>query len=228
MDVSIEVPVGFIPCFPTGIVFFLYPCYDTTMNAYLLYTAPLKGREEEYLPLLPLERQRKVLACAQEEDRLLSLGAGLLLYRVLGVQVDSQLEVNPYGAPRLSAGSPFFSLSHSGEYALLAVSDAPVGADIQLRKPLRTNLLSRIATQEEMASNMDFFTLFTRKEAMMKASALGFSLFPKSFSVLEPFVYEGQAYHFFTLDRGEYVLSFATQEKQPPTVQEPSLQDMGI
>lgn len=228
MDVSIEVPAGFSLFFLAGIVFFRRSCYDTDMNGYLLHTAPLKGREEEYLPLLPPERQRKVLACAQEEDRLLSLGAGLLLYRVLGVQVDSQLEVNPYGAPRLSAGKPFFSLSHSGEYALLAVSDAPVGADIQLRKPVKPNLLSRIATQEEMASNMDFFTLFTRKEAMMKASGLGFSLSPKSFSVLEPLVYEGEVYHFFTLHRGEYVLSFATQEKQPPTVQELFLQDMGL
>lgn len=228
MDVSIEVPVGFSLFFLAGIVFFLYPCYDITMNAYLLHTAPLKGREEECLPLLPHERQRKVLACTQEEDRLQSLGAGLLLYRVLGVKEDGQLEVNPYGAPRLSAGSPFFSLSHSGEYALLAVSDAPVGADIQLRKPFRPTLLSKVATKEEMVSNMDFFTLFTRKEAMMKASGLGFSLPPKSFSVLEPLVYEGKVYHFFTLCRGEYVLSFAAQEKQPPAVQELLLRDMGI
>lgn len=198
------------------------------MNAYLLHTVSLKGREEELLHLLPLCRQQKVLACAQEENRLQQLGAGLLLYHVLGVQQDCQLEVTPYGAPRLSAGKPCFSLSHSGEYVLLAVSDAPVGADIQIRQPLRHTLLTKIATDKEMASDMDFFTLFTRKEAMMKASGLGFSLPPKSFSVLEPLVYEGQVYHFYTLYRGEYVLSFATQEKQPPVVQELFFSNMEI
>lgn len=198
------------------------------MNAYLLHTVPLKGREEELLHLLPPGRQQKVLPCAQEEKRLQQLGAGLLLYHVLGVRRDCQLEANPYGAPRLVAGKPFFSLSHSGEYVLLAVSDAPVGADIEKIHPVRPRLFSHMATEEELESDMDFFTLFTRKEAMMKASGLGFSLPPKSFSVLEPLVYEGQLYHFYTLYRGEYVLSFATQEKQPPTVQELSLKDMEL
>lgn len=161
-----------------------------------------------------------------EEDRLLSLGAGLLLYHVLGVKADEDLIFNAYGAPRLREGSPCFSLSHSGEYALLAVSPLPVGADIEKIRPVRKGLFARMAAEGEAEENMDFFTLFTRKEAMMKAGGRGFSLSPKGFSVAEPLFYEGAWYSFHTFYREGYILSFAAQEKQPPAMKELFLKDI--
>ena len=76
--------------------------------------------------------------------------------------------------------------------------------------------LPRPMRPEELAAGMEFFTLFTRKEAMMKASGLGFALPPRSFSVLEPCLYAGRLYHFSTLLRPGYVLSFAAGEPAPP------------
>lgn len=224
-DVSIEMPAGFL-VFPAGVVFLHHFCYDIFMNAYLLHVPPLAAHENEILPLLTPARREKALACPLEEDRLLSLGTGLLLYHVLGVKADEDLLFNEYGAPRLREGSPCFSLSHSGEYALLAVSSLPVGADIEKIHPVRKGLFARMAAKGEQEEHMDFFTLFTRKEAMMKASGRGFSLSPKGFSVAEPLFYEGARYYFHTFYREEYVLSFAAQEKQPPVVKELFLKDI--
>lgn len=156
----------------------------------------------------------------------MSLGAGLLLYHVLGVKADEDLIFNEYGAPRLREGSPCFSLSHSGEYALLTVSSLPVGADIEKIHPVRKGLFARMAADGEKEEGMDFFTLFTRKEAMMKASGRGFSLSPKGFSVTEPLFYEDAWYYFHTFYREGYVLSFAAQEKQPPLVEELFIKDI--
>lgn len=192
------------------------------MDAYLLHAPSLSGHENRILPLLPPNRREKALACPLEEDRLQSMGAGLLLYHVLGVRKDEDIVYNEHGAPRLRGGTPCFSLSHSGDYALLAVSPVPVGADIQKIRPVRPGLFARMAAEGE--EGLDYFTLFTCKEAMMKASGLGFALSPKSFSVTEPLAYQGAVYNFYTRRRGEYVLSFAVQEKQPPQVQELSIE----
>ena len=161
-------------------------------------------------------RQKRIEACPLPEEQRRLLGAGMLLHRMLGVRREEDISFNPWGKPALSGGGPCFSLSHSGDYALLAVSDAPLGADIQQVRPVSPGLLRKLARPEELAAGMEFFTLFTRKEAMMKACGLGFALPPRSFSVLEPCLYAGRLYHFSTLLRPGYVLSFAAGEPAPP------------
>lgn len=68
-----------------------------------------------------------------------------------------------------------FGLSHSGRYAACAVSDKPVGTDIQKRHPVKRRKAYRLFTAEESeyinADNTEerFFTLWTMKEAYIKA-----------------------------------------------------------
>ena len=180
------------------------------MNAYLLDVSPLCD------PALFARALAMIEACTLPEEQRRLLGAGMLLHRVLGVRREEDISFNPWGKPALSGGGPCFILSHSGDYALLAVSDAPLGADIQQVRPVSPGLLRKLARPEELAAGMDFFTLFTRKEAMMKASGLGFALPPRTFSVLEPCLYAGRLYHFSTLLQPGYVLSFAAGEPAPP------------
>lgn len=45
-----------------------------------------------------------------------------------------------------------YNLSHSGEYAALAISDAPVGIDIQQMRPYRDSLVKRFFSAEEAAA----------------------------------------------------------------------------
>lgn len=82
-----------------------------------------------------------------------------------------------------SKGKPYirhvpwhYNLSHSGDYAALAISDAPVGIDIQQMKPYRETLVKRFFSEEEQQSVMGmtlFYTLWCRKEAYGKLKGTG-------------------------------------------------------
>lgn len=82
-----------------------------------------------------------------------------------------------------SKGKPYirhvpwhYNLSHSGDYAALAISDALVGIDIQQMKPYRETLVKRFFSEEEQQSVMEmtlFYTLWCRKEAYGKLKGTG-------------------------------------------------------
>ena len=120
------------------------------------------------------------------------MAAGLLLRRSCGVTGDEQLIFGENGKPYLKNGGLFFSISHSGDYAVLTVSGREVGADIEKIAPVSVSgaVAARCFTPDELswmrgqAADEAFYRLWTAKESVMKASGLGFSLSPKTFSVL--------------------------------------------
>lgn len=74
-----------------------------------------------------------------------------------------------------------FNLSHSGVYALCALDDAPVGADIQIiRRNLRESLPKRVCAPEELGWLREqedcwaaFALLWSLKEARVKLTGEG-------------------------------------------------------
>lgn len=77
-----------------------------------------------------------------------------------------------------------FNLSHSGDFALVAVSEAaPVGIDIEkIRTDLNlTELATRLFSPAERTT--DFFRIWTRKEAYLKARGAGLSVPLSEFDV---------------------------------------------
>ena len=58
----------------------------------------------------------------------------------------------------------FFSISHSGDMVLCAISERPVGVDIERLRPVPARLADRLGTRDPE----DFFHLWTRMEARMK------------------------------------------------------------
>lgn len=104
------------------------------------------------------------------------------------VQMESprqfQYTYSTHGKPYLAGDSPiYFSLSHSGEYVLLAVSDKEVGADIQMQKDVNfVSLAKQFMTEQEYEawSREDilnqkalFFQIWTGKEAYLKLTGEG-------------------------------------------------------
>lgn len=100
-----------------------------------------------------------------------------------------------YGKPYLQdiPDAPHFSVSHSEDTALIALSQHPVGVDIERVRPL--SALAQMADiaftdaertalwdQPDAARLTAFFRLWTRKEAVTKAHGAGFRLI-KSFSL---------------------------------------------
>jgi phosphopantetheine--protein transferase-like protein len=118
------------------------------------------------------------------------LVGGLLLRSVCGVTDDGMLRYGNHGKPYLERGGVFFRLSHSGDYVILAVSGSENGADIEKVKPRAFAAAKRCFTAEELDwlrlndTDEAFFVLWTAKEAVMKATGMGFSLPPSSFGVL--------------------------------------------
>lgn len=73
-----------------------------------------------------------------------------------------------------------FNLSHSGPWALCALSDGPVGADIEAVRPRRPFLPRKTLSEKEYAWFQarggtwgDFYTLWTLKEAGVKCLGTG-------------------------------------------------------
>lgn len=126
----------------------------------------------------------------REQDRRRSLAGTWLLREALGLEDETRLRYEERGKP-CAAGSPPFSLSHSGDWALLAVGDCPLGADIERVDPRRVRALRRLCTPEEAAwaesdgeAPARWFQLWTWKEAVMKATGLGLALPPHGICVL--------------------------------------------
>lgn len=140
---------------------------------------------------VPAYRKRKIDALMRPEDKRLSLGAELLLEKVLREAGFSELaetrdivlsdrgkpcfiETDSEGTP-VCAGLPCFCLSHSGERVMCALSDRPVGCDIEEadRRNTDCTAIARRFFSEAEAARVEadegtFWGLWTMKEAYAK------------------------------------------------------------
>ena len=143
-------------------------------------------RESAVLPetaaaRLPAWRRELLDRLKNENARQESLCAGLLFAYAVerrGLPRDAAVERLPAGKPVLRGRSDvFFSLSHSGRYAMCAVSGSAVGADVQELRPVRMSIARRFHPAErewleslpETERSDALFRLWTRKEAWVKA-----------------------------------------------------------
>lgn len=71
----------------------------------------------------------------------------------------------------------FFNLSHSGEHVLCAIHDSPIGADIEEFRPVKTNLIHKICSVQEIEwidqDPKKFIQVWTAKEAFLKYLGIG-------------------------------------------------------
>ena len=148
---------------------------------------------------LPQWRRRKCEAFRFEADRRRSVAAWELLRRMLaerGLDADSlPVTENEFGKPAFEpALGIHFNLSHAGERVMAAVSDLPVGCDVERIALFDEAVARECLTDEELAwigcrpsgSERDkaFIRLWVRKEAYVKAVGGGLGIDLKSFSVL--------------------------------------------
>jgi phosphopantetheinyl transferase len=131
------------------------------------------------LGAMPPARVRKILSYRFTDDRKRSYAAGLLLEAALGREAAFRVREGASGKPFIDGG-PHFSLSHSGDWAVIAVCAAPVGFDIEAVKPSRdvAGIARRAflpAEREEAArGGVDmFYKIWTAKESYMKMLGRG-------------------------------------------------------
>lgn len=135
-------------------------------------------------PLDPLERAR-LGRLLRQDDRARFVAAHALARFSLALVLDVPAESvvidrtcrcgSAHGKPRV-AGGPEFSLTHSGDLVGVAVSEQPVGLDVEQIRHMHD--LAGVAAAvcsatESTTGDEDFFRLWTRKEALLKATGDG-------------------------------------------------------
>lgn len=132
------------------------------------------------LAVIPEERANRARQYKKTDDRKRSVIAYLLL--VYGLKQESgcltlpRFATEPTGKPVLTESPFHFSFSHSGALVGCALSETPIGLDIEKTHPFKPALLRRVCTEEERAavkSDEDFCALWTKKESAAKLLGTG-------------------------------------------------------
>lgn len=133
------------------------------------------------------------------EARRRSMTAELLLCHAVRTLRPSEVPIPPvrctapWGKPYLAENPAFqFSLSHSGEWAVLAISDAPVGVDIERCSAPKPAVVRRFFHPQEQSAFFSlpedeqlpaFYDWWVLKESAVKAIGCGMHRPFSSFSV---------------------------------------------
>ncbi len=137
---------------------------------------PLTERETaDMLRLLPAGRRERLLRIRQPEKRREPLCAYLLLRLALreacGWQDLPEIRLTSLGKPWFPEfPEVHFNLSHTGGAVLAALSDRPVGVDIERIRPVGRRVMGRIP---EADSERIFFESWVRREARAKCAGTG-------------------------------------------------------
>ena len=145
---------------------------------------------------IPPWRQAYILRYKRADDRRRSLGVWRLMEGMLAARGfrAQQVAVDARGKPYCDG--VFFSLSHVGDLALCAVSDAPIGCDIERVRDAPFEIAPRVfcpgeraylhSAQDESEAQRRFFTLWTLKESYMKMTGEGLGLSPNRLEIRMP------------------------------------------
>jgi 4'-phosphopantetheinyl transferase len=149
------------------------------------------------------ERQRAASFAVDEWRERWSAARGTLrevLGRALAIPPDAvRFRYATHGKPQLDldcaplARELRFNISHSGDLALIALGGVEVGADVERIKPRRTDDIARrffaVGEQQRLFAfapprrEVEFFRLWTCKEAFLKATGEGFSRSTRSYEI---------------------------------------------
>lgn len=154
--------------------------------------------EHFWQSLSPDERLRaERFRFAVHRDRFIA-GRGLLRLRLgesLGRAGESlRFTCNPFGRPELVDSDLCFNVAHSGNEILIAISDGPVGVDLEEFRviPDLDLLAQQVFSQPELLAWAEiapelrvhrFLSLWTRKEALLKGLGAGITQHLKEVSV---------------------------------------------
>lgn len=144
--------------------------------------------EQEVTRLLPIvspQRREQALRYTHIFGQFCCLKSYELLTQLLvkwgGDNVDKMPEFvyNEHGAPYLAVG-PYFSISHCKQGIAVAVSETPIGIDIEMIRPLNEGLVRKTMNDVEQTHifssshpETEFIRLWTQKEAYVKMQGTG-------------------------------------------------------
>ena len=157
------------------------------MNDIKIYLVKISGKIEEsifryLLGFIREDKKERILmqGTKQNADNML---IGEILKMNFDIDIKEQkIACSKYGKPYLTDyPNAHFNISHSGNYVACAVSDKPVGTDIQKIGKYCSDTAKRVCSEEELKQISDssdkaseFTRLWTQKEAVLKMCGTGF------------------------------------------------------
>lgn len=141
-----------------------------------------RGNEQVMKGIWP-ERKVKILRYLKEQDRKLSLGAGILIRDLLPKYGDSQSNIYTTKIGKLCGKSIQFNISHSYPFVVCAISSLGVGCDIEQIKMAPIDVAVRCFSKRELdylhqlpagdERNRGFYRIWTMKESYVKMTGEG-------------------------------------------------------
>lgn len=144
---------------------------------------------EKYYSLMAPEKRARVDRFRFDEDKKRTVCGEMLARQMIakacGVREEAlRFSVGEHGKPYTPSAVVQFNISHSGHYVLCAVSEYPVGADIEMIRPMDDRMIHYVCTDDELAYVTDgavteeeqlrrFFRVWTVKEAYFKCCGTG-------------------------------------------------------
>jgi len=152
---------------------------------------------EKWYSLMSRERRGRTDAYRKKSDRLRSVAADMLIRKniskICGASPESiSIETKPGGKPYAVGIDIEFNISHSGDFAVLAIGKKQVGIDTEIIRPFSLKLAKRVFDKVEleylfgyMPEDFDFvkepdgdmqyrfYQLWTAKEAYGKYTGEG-------------------------------------------------------
>ena len=133
---------------------------------------------DSVLSFIDEKRKEKAFKLPTEDGRLLSLGAAYLLKKYFP---NKEIKENEYGKPYIEGG-PFFNISHSGDYSVLAIHPSrEVGVDIEKIDETKINAIKYTLSEEEKKENYPetLFRMWSNKESIVKCNSRGLNVIKK-------------------------------------------------
>ena len=147
------------------------------------------------LPLVSAQRREQAMRYKHTFGRFCCLKSWLMLkegIEDLGLTIED-FRYNEHGKPYLEHG-PHFSISHCKEGIAVAISEDPIGIDIEAIRAADLSLIERVMNDEERQElianspqlrDRAFTRLWTQKEAVVKMLGTGIASFEQLQKILE-------------------------------------------
>lgn len=168
----------------------------------------------EALMEISAQRREQALKFKHEQGQRLCVLAYRLLKQGLreeyGITENPIFEYNEHGKPSI-VGHPeiFFNLSHCKEAVVCAISNNPIGVDVECIREAKESLINYTMNQEEISeiNNSDnpasaFIRFWTMKEATSKLVGTGITNDVKT-------LIDFAKYKYTTVDRQRYIYTIA-------------------
>ncbi len=194
--------------------------------------------KEIFLQQVSEEKRCKIARYRREIDGQRTLLGEVLIRVMLGGHLKISpkhlvFKENEYGKPYLEGNPLYFNISHSGDWVVAAISDAPVGIDVEQVRQADLGIAERFFAVSEYNAikasaykdkqNQLFYTLWSGKESYIKMIGKGLTISLDSFTLTYQeekltlkSAYEGQEAYFTVYPFEEEYSLVVCHEKEVP------------